>query len=289
MLPQLLANGLLAGSSIALAAVAFTMLFNGGKFFAFTFGATYTWSAYAFLAVSPWVRWPTALAASLCVGSGLGVLLERFLFRPIRARTERPLPLMLASIGAYTVLQNVVSLVFGDTTRSIPRRGAATVLAIGTARITTYQAWSSICALCAVLGVWWFLRLSPLGMQMRAVASNRDLALIAGVNVNRIILIAAAMSSTLSGLAGILVSMDTDLAPTMGFQALLLAVTAAIVGGIGTISGAVLGGLFLGIARQLAVWKLPTQWQDGIVFVILILFLLFRPQGVLGRPYSEAA
>jgi branched-chain amino acid transport system permease protein len=110
-----------------------------------------------------------------------------------------------------------------------------------------------------------------------------------GINVEQIVVVAFAAGSALAGIAAILVSLDTDLRPTMGFNALLMGVVAAIVGGVGSIPGALMGGLLLGMAQHLGVWKLSTEWQDAIAFCILLIFLVFRPQGFFGLPLRRTA
>jgi branched-chain amino acid transport system permease protein len=138
-------------------------------------------------------------------------------------------------------------------------------------------------------GTWLVLRGTPLGKNVRAISNDDVLARVVGINVDGTVLFSAMLGSGLAAVAGVLMSFDTNLIPTMGFQALLLGVVGAVVGGINSFGGAVLGGLLLGITQHLAVWRVPTQWQDAIVFAILVLFLILRPQGFLGKPLGRAA
>ena len=124
---------------------------------------------------------------------------------------------------------------------------------------------------------------------MRAVTTDPELADAVGISRDNTLLLAICIGSTLAGGTGFLIGYDTALTPAGSFGVLLIAVTAVIVGGIGSIPGAMLGGLLVGVAQHVGVWKLPVQWQDAIVFVILILFLLLRPQGFLGKPLRRAA
>lgn len=162
-------------------------------------------------------------------------------------------------------------------------------LSVFGARVTLIQI--SMIAVSVLLSAlcWVFIEYSSKGKAMSAVANDPELARIVGVESDQVILFTFALGSALAAIASILISFDTDMTPMMGFNALLMGVVAAIVGGIGSIPGALLGGLLVGMAQHLGVWKLPTQWQDAIVFVILILFLLFRPQGFLGKPLRQAA
>jgi len=121
------------------------------------------------------------------------------------------------------------------------------------------------------------------GKAMRAVADDSLATSVVGINPERIVVWAFLLGSALAGLAGILISYETNIEPTMGFNALLKGIIASIIGGIGSIPGAALGGLFLGLAENLGIWKLPAMWKDTIAFALLIVFLLVRPQGLLGK------
>ena len=123
---------------------------------------------------------------------------------------------------------------------------------------------------------------------MRAVANDSELARVAGIESDKIILLTFALGSALAGIAGILVALDVDMTPTMGMNALMMGVVAVIIGGVGSIPGIALGALLLGMAQHLGVWFISSQWQDAIAFVILLLFLLFRPQGFLGKKVKTA-
>ena len=123
---------------------------------------------------------------------------------------------------------------------------------------------------------------------MRAVANNPELARISGIESDRVILSTFALGSALAGIAGILVALDVDMTPTMGMNALMMGVVAVIVGGVGSIPGVALAALLLGMAQHLGVWYISSQWQDAIAFVILLTFLLFRPEGFMGKRVKTA-
>ena len=125
------------------------------------------------------------------------------------------------------------------------------------------------------------------GHGMRAVSNDVELAKISGIDSDRIILWSFILGSALAGVAGILVALDVDMTPTMGMNALMMGVVAMIIGGVGSILGVAFGAILLGLAQHLGVWKISSQWQDAIAFIILFLFLLIRPQGFMGRKVKK--
>jgi branched-chain amino acid transport system permease protein len=131
--------------------------------------------------------------------------------------------------------------------------------------------------------------LAKTGKAMRAVASDSGLSKLSGIKSDRIILISFAIGSALAGIAGILVALDVDMTPTMGMNMLLMGVVAMIIGGAGSIWGIVLGSLLLATAQNLAVWYISSQWMDAVAFAILLLFLLFKPEGFAGKKSRKTA
>lgn len=288
MLTQLLVNGLAAGAAAALLAGGFSILYSASRFFVFTFGASYTVAAYTALVVhgsAPY--WAGALLGVL-FAAALGLALEVTVYGPVRRRGNAPLVLMLASIGLYTILQNLVSLLFGDTTRTVRDWSVREGIAFFGARITHVQLLIVAASGVLLLAVWGLLAGSAVGLRLRAVLRDAELARIVGVNVDKTVMVGAAVGSALAGAAAVLVSMDTDLVPTMGFDALLIAVVGAVVGGISSVKGAALGGLLVGLLKHLGVWKLPTQWQDAILFLLLLVILVVRPHGLLTRATARS-
>ena len=129
---------------------------------------------------------------------------------------------------------------------------------------------------------WTFIQKTKFGKAIRAVANDPIGASVVGINSEKVILVVFAIGSALAGVAGILISLETNIYPTMGFSAILKGIIASIVGGIGSIPGALFGGLFLGLAENLGIWKISAAWKDTIAFAILIIFLLIRPSGIVG-------
>jgi len=270
------------------------MIYGTTRFFHFAHGAVYVVGAYtAYVAVrllgfGEWGRngiWGIVGAALLAVivASALGGLMEWAIYRPLRRRLATPLVLLIASLGTYIVIQNLISAVFGDDTKTIRTWPVREGLPIFGARITPVQIIIIATAILLFAATILILKRTKAGIAMRALASNPELSLVVGMDADRVILYTFLVGSALVGAAGVLISLDIDMTPTMGLNALLMGVVSAIVGGIGSIPGAAVGALILALAQHLGVWKIPSQWQDAIAFGILLVFLLFMPYGVLGK------
>lgn len=212
----------------------------------------------------------------------MGIGIDKVAYRPFRQRNASDLVFLLASFGVFIFIQNFIALIFGNqilTLRTGPVREGYRILS---AVITPIQIviLSVSIGLMILLGV--FVKYSKLGKAMRAVSDDRIAASMVGINPDRIILTAFALGSALAGASGILISLETNIEPTMGFPAILKGIIASVIGGIGSIPGAMFGGFFLGIAENLGIWKIQAGWKDGIAFLILIVFLVIRPGGILG-------
>ncbi len=290
MTSQLLINSLIAFSTFLLIAVSFSLIYQSVKFFHFAHAVVFTSGAYfTFLFIqlfdlSLYLSLPLAIICA-CL---LGCLIEWLVYRPLRKKNSSSLILLLASLGIYIVLQNVISMVFGDDTKSIRTWPVVEGLNVFGARITPVQIIIIITSIVLLILVAYFLHLSKTGKAMRAVANDPELANISGINSDKVILISFAIGSALAGIAGILVSLDVDMTPTMGMNALMMGVVAMIVGGVGSIRGIVLGSLLLALAQNLGVWYISSQWQDAIAFAILLIFLLFKPEGFFGKKLRKA-
>jgi branched-chain amino acid transport system permease protein len=199
-----------------------------------------------------------------------------------------PLIFLLASLGLLLATQNGLSLAFGDDTKSLRTGSVSEGYPWFSARITPVQVATIFTVLVVFVSLGLVFKFTNIGRKMRAIANDPELADVFGVRSEMVILQAFVFGSALAGLASILAAYDTDLTPVMGFKALLGAVVAVIVGGRGSILGIFLGGMLVGLTQHLVVWKLPNQWQDASVFFMLIVFLLLRPQGFMGKPLRKA-
>ncbi len=281
---QICLNTLHSASVIALIAVGFALIFRATHFFHFAHAILYTSGAYLVFAFktkigSPtWLAIPLALLAATCVGC----LIELLIYKPLRNRKASPLILLLASLGLYIVLQNVISMIFGDDTKIIRSEGIQAGINIFGAHVTPIQLATLLLSLLLLLIVTLLLKKTRIGRSIRAVASDATLADLSGIDSNRVILIVMGLGSFLAAVAGILVALDVDMTPTMGMQPLMLAVVATIVGGIRSLWGIALASLLLASAQQLTAWQIGAQWQECAAFVVLVAFLVVWPKGVSG-------
>lgn len=285
MFNQLFINTLITSSIYILVALSFSIIYQTTRFlhFAlavnFTFGAYFTYLFHKFFNLSIYFAIPIAILLSALVGCSM----ELGVYRNLRKKNAPPIVLLLASLGIYIVLQNTISMLFGDDTKSIRSGVVREGLRIFGARITPIQIVIIVTSIILVIAVALWLKKSSMGKAMRAVANDPELALISGIDSDSVILSTFVIGSALAGIAGILVALDVDMTPTMGMNVLMMGVVVVIIGGTGSIPGIALGALLLGFAQHFSVWKISSQWQDAIAFIILFVFLLVRPQGFFGK------
>jgi branched-chain amino acid transport system permease protein len=285
MIWQLAINGLIAGSIYALVALGFTIIYGTVKFFHFAHGAVYAVGAYlAWLAVSHMGMQiiPAVIFACLLAGA-LGVLIDLAIYRPLRARKSPNLIFLLASFGIFVFLNNALQLTFGTDIKSLRTGLVIEGHHVLGAVITDIQITIFIICLILALALVIFVKATRLGKAIQAVADDPMAASIVGIHSERIIQISFFLGSMLAGAAGILVSLETNIEPTMGMNAILKGIIAAVIGGIGSVPGALVGGLLIGLAENLGIWNISAGWKDAIAFAILVVFLLFRPRGIFGR------
>ncbi len=305
ILLQQLINGLTTGSLYALIAVGYTVVYgivqlinfaHGEVFMIGAFGALATHTLFAGETTSIWVL-PLMVIGAVTASIVVAVAIERFAYRPLR-HAPRLAPLITA-IGVSVFLQEAVRLFYPGAKSPLvfPQIDHVTGAAIEIGDLTIRRAsifTVGALVVCSIL-LWWFINRTKTGRGMLAVSQDPDTARLMGINVDRIIVIAFALGAFLAGIAGIAQGLQTsNISFIMGFTAGLKAFTAAVLGGIGNVTGAVVGGLVLGVAEALATQFIPGQfggsaWKDVWAFVLLIVVLVFRPQGLLGARVVDRA
>jgi branched-chain amino acid transport system permease protein len=273
-----------------LIALSFSIVYNVTKVFYFAHGILFTSGAYflffftKLLFFPLWISYFLAVLASIL----LACTIEYAINKPLRKSKASLHIQLLSSLGVYIVLQNLISLIFGDETKSIRTWAVVEGINIFGARISYAQSTIVLVSVLLTIVVGYYLNNSKIGHAMKAIASDSELAIISGINIENIILYTFVIGSALSSVAGILISIDIDMTPTMGMNALMSGIVVMIVGGIGRNWGIVLGSLLLAAAQNLVVWYVNSQWQEAIAFAILLIFLLFKPEGFLGKKIKNA-
>ncbi len=288
MASQIIINSLIAGAVYALVALGFGLSFRVCNFFNFTHGIIFTFGAYFTFLFSNWFGIPISFFLAVISCTTLGCIMEISIYSPLKKRNSSPLILMLASLGTYIFFQNIISIAFGDETRSIRTTTVQEGLCFLGARITPIQIVTICVSIVLIIALSVFLKKSKIGKVMRAVANDSVLANVSGINSNHVFLWTFAIGSALAGLAGVLVALDVNMTPTMGMNALMMGIVAMIIGGVNSIPGIVFAALLLAMSQHFGAWFIGSQWQDAIAFIILVLFLLFKPEGFFGKKVRSA-
>jgi branched-chain amino acid transport system permease protein len=291
---QQLVNGLSLGSIYALIALGYTMVYGVLRLINFAHGDVYMLGAYTGYYLSRKLKGDEpSLAGALVVMLGamlacaiVGIVIERFAYRPVR-RASR-LTLLIAAIGVSLFIENGAQLVFGPDPKFFPSLAPRADFLVGGVRLTSEQLTVIAVSFLLMVLLRFFIMKTRTGKAMRAVSFNLDTAKLMGISTDRIIAITFALGSSLAAAAGVLIGMQIPkIDPLMGILYGLKAFVAAVLGGIGNVPGAVLGGLLIGTSEVMVVGYLSSTYRDAIAFGILILVLLLRPQGILGRAQKE--
>jgi branched-chain amino acid transport system permease protein len=302
---QQIVNGLVLGSIYALVALGYTMVYGILGLINFAHGdivmvgalvALTVMSMLAGSGLPPAVILLAAIGAATLVCVAIGVTVERVAYRPLR-RAPRLAPLITA-IGVSILIQYSAALIWGKQYISLPHVITPTEIGFGGAQFTDLQAYILLLA-CAIMGgLLWFIKSNRIGRAMRATEQNPDIAGLMGVDTNRIIAFTFLLGSAIGAIAGVMVVLYYGLGHYfMGFMLGLKAFTAAVLGGIGNVAGAMLGGLLLGIIESLASGyigdltggMLGSNYRDVFAFLVLIFVLVLRPAGLMGQQVSERA
>ena len=294
---QQLLNGLAVGGIYALVALGYTMVYGVLKLINFAHGDLFTIGAYlGFTLLASWglaVKMPpliavaVALLAVLIMVALLGGALERVAYRPLRKANR--LAAVVSALGASIVLQNAVMLVYGARFYVYPEElRPSLVLDVFGFPVPVMRIVVILGSLLLMLALYLFINRTRMGTAVRAVAIDQGAARLMGINVDRVISLIFFLGAGLGGVAGVMVGMyygQIDF--TMGWNYGLKAFTAAILGGIGNIPGAMIGGLLLGVIEALGAAYLAMAWKDAIAFLVLILILIIRPTGLLGERVAD--
>jgi len=285
MFLQLLINGLIAGAIYSLVAAGFSLVFSICNFVHFAHGAVITFSAYVLYATFSKLGlnfWLSVIIATI-LSAFLGWLMNALVYRTLRYRKASKVILLIAGFALLIFFESLILMIFGADVKTIGYVKIAKGLEFGGAIITPLQIVILLISIVLFIFLFIFMKKTKIGKAMRAVADNKDLAEVVGIESERVYSITFMIASMIAGIAGILIGLEQNLEPTMGSNLMIKGFTGAIVGGIGSVPGSILGSFLLGLAENFGIWFLPSGYKDAIAFVILFIFLLLKPDGILGR------
>lgn len=299
---SLFIGGLANGCLYALIAIGYTLVYGVLRLINFAHSEVFMaggFAGYFILEAMVGSRQPTGLSevgfalvgivGGALAGGLVAFLLERVAYRPLRRRHAPRLAFLISAIGASYFLFNLAGKEFGRDTVEVPVSFTGTLFTIFGAQVQSYYVLIAVSAITMFAFLDRVVALTKLGRGIRAVAEDAETASLMGVDIDRVISQAFVLGGLLGGAAGFLFGISAGVVYTMGFTPTLKAFTAAVLGGIGNIRGAVLGGLTLGVAENLPSACVGASWRDVVAFGILVLVLLFRPTGILGERLGRSA
>ncbi len=290
LLLQLLATGLVVGSLYALCALGWGLIYGTTLHFHVAHGAVFSLAAYFAYVGQKLLHLPLAVAvvAAILAAAAAGLLIDLLLYQQLERRGAFRTSLFIASLGLLILTENLLAIVFTPDPMRMDIGVLDTSLIIGPVFVTYLHVLTVVLAIGGYLALVVFLKRSRWGQAIRAVSSSPEMARTVGIDLKRVHLLTYAIGSALAAPAGILVAMDVGAEPFRGTRFVLLASVAVIMGGIGSIPGAMLGGLFLGLLENVGIWQLPSEWQSAISFGVFLLFIVLRPRGFFGRKVQSA-
>lgn len=285
---QTLISGLSLGSIYALIALGYTMVYGIAKMLNFAHGDIIMIGAYAGIIAVAQMGLPPLIAVllSILICALLGVLIEFLAYKPLRQAP--PLSVLITAIGVSYFLQNLALILFGSQQKAYPTIVQLGQVTIGSVTIDGVTILTLLVTALIMVVLSFFINRTRMGKAMRAVSEDKAAASLMGISVNRTISITFAIGSALAAVASIFYGMSyVYIKPTTGAMPGIKAFTAAVFGGIGSVPGAMLGGILLGLIEQLSKTYISTLWADAIVFGVLVLVLVVKPTGLLGKTMNE--
>ena len=279
---QLILNGLMTGSILAIPAIGLTALFAVLRFTNFALASHMTIGAYAGWVANHYLHWPMlpALAAAFAVAGLVGLLTDEYVLKPLRKTGF--ITTAIGSIALTIALENLVRFVFGNQMRGFDLP-LMRDWRFGELRVSPQQVENLAVAAAVMAALFAFLTLTRTGKAMRAVADNPMLAAIKGVDADKVARLVSTLAMGLAGVGGMLIGLDTTIDPLIGFKTILSIFAAAVVGGLGSIPGAVVGALLIGVGEELSLLVLGPAYRTAVGFLAILVILTFRPRGVLGQ------
>ena len=288
-LAQATINGLVSGSYFALGAAGLTLVYGVLKLVNFAHGEFLTFGAYMAVLARTLLDLPLGLAIVFAVVATavLGLALELVMWRPMRRKGAGVLQLLLMALGLAFVIRNVIQLIAGTDVRQLGANVTAAITFGGGLHIGRTELWVVLVGFAVLLALALTLKVTRLGKQIRALSDNPELAETTGIDTDRIVLVTWALAGALAGLAGVVFGASVGVVtPNLGFGIVLSLFAAVIVGGIGNAYGALAGGLLIGLVQEWSTLVAPANIKVAVGFCAMIVVLILRPQGILGRARS---
>ncbi len=283
---QLLINGIVAGSLYALLGMSFAVLFAPTRTFHFAHASVYVYGGYFIYQLTMGWRLPlpVSILGGLLAAGVMGVLVDRVVYTPLRRIGSGIMEILLSSFGTQVVLQNMLRLIWTSDPRTVDipevlKNG----IPLGLLTFTPVDLITVVTAGSVLAAMTIFMHRTKLGKAIRALENDPDVAIMVGIPIESVRMAVFFIGSVLVALAATFTALDKGLEPTIGVQALLVAVVAMIVGGVGSLTGAALAGLMLGVVENLGIWLIPSEWKSSITFLVLVIFILLRPTGFFGH------
>jgi neutral amino acid transport system permease protein len=280
---QLIVNGIVLGSIIALAAIGLTMVYGVLNFANFSHADFMAFGAYItfVLNVALGLNIILSFFIAIAIAGALGVLLDFLVWKPMRRKNADLVSLVIISIGLSLIVRNAIIFIWGGSTRNfdLPVQRCIEMLGV---TITHNQLIGLGTAILFMVLVHFFLKNTKLGKAMRAISDNINLARMSGIDSDKVIMWMWFIGIGLAGAAGILYGLETTIRPNMGWFLILPMFSAVILGGIGNPYGAMVGGMVIGLSQELSMLVLPSEYKMGVSLAIMILVLLFKPEGLFG-------
>ncbi len=283
---SVLASGLVLGSLYGLMAAGLSLVWSTLGIFNFAHGVFMTLGAYVAWQIGNEAGLGLGVTAGIAVAvavlAGLGCLAERLLIRPFLGRENVVMLAVITTLAASTFLENGARLIWGPRLKELKPLADGTVALAG-ATMSAHQAIIVVVTPIILVGLWVFLKYSRTGAAIRAVGQNREAALLIGLSIERLYMVAFAASAVLAAVAGILLGAMRPMTPTMGAEPLVKALVVAIFGGLGSVGGTIGGAYVIGMIEAASTYAVGLYWTPAVLFAVMIAVLLWRPNGLFGK------
>lgn len=280
---QIFINGMIQGLLIAMVAMGFSLVYNSTGVLHIAQSAVYTIAPFILLSsINAGLSIPASIIMAIAVSILLSVLIEKFNHWPLYKKGTSMQGHFISSLGIYIAVIQVIAILWGNDTKVL-RKEIDIVYNFLAMTLTRSQVLGAVVSLFVIGCFFLWLRRSEGGIKFMALSDNPIQLSLMGYDISKMRLLAFAMSGVFTAMASVLIAMDIGFDPYGGFKIVLLAVVATIIGGKGSFVGPVIGGIFLGLVRSQVVWHTSARWEDAVTFIILVLFLFFRPQGIMGE------